>query len=109
MQGNKINSENGHLGFSIFKKNKKTTESVIFRLYFKDIVKPIDYITNKLCYISTKFNHGKMYLDNQVKHNEGMRGPMKCYKNKDNCLLALSTQFNSGILRFMSNASSISN
>ena len=43
---NKTNSENGHLGFSIFKKNKKTTESVIFRLYFKDIVKPIDYITN---------------------------------------------------------------
>ena len=50
---NKTNSENGHLGFSIFKKNKKTTESVIFRLYFKDNVKPIDYITNKLCYIST--------------------------------------------------------
>ena len=35
---NKTNSENGHLGFSIFKKNKKTTDSVIFRLYFKDIV-----------------------------------------------------------------------
>ena len=33
------------------RKNKKTTESVIFRLYSKDIVKPIDYITNKLCYI----------------------------------------------------------
>ena len=29
--------ENGHLRFSIFNKNKKTTESVIFRLYFKDI------------------------------------------------------------------------
>ena len=28
---NKTNSENGHLGFSIFKKNKKTTESVIFK------------------------------------------------------------------------------
>ena len=32
---------------------------------------------------------------------EGMRGPMKCYKNKDNYLLALSSQFNSGILRFI--------
>ena len=37
---NKTNSENGHLGFSIF---KKTTESVIFRLYFKDIVKPMNH------------------------------------------------------------------
>ena len=26
------------------RKNKKTTKSVIFRLYSKDIVKPIDYI-----------------------------------------------------------------
>ena len=34
--------------------------SVIFRLYSKDIVKPVDYITNKLCYnhITTKFNLG---------------------------------------------------
>ena len=31
---NKTNSENGHLGLSIFKKNKKTTESVIFHLKF---------------------------------------------------------------------------
>ena len=62
-----------------------------------------------MLYITTKFNLGKMYLDNQVKPNEGMRGPIKCYKNKDNCLLALSPQFNSGILRFMSSASSISN
>ena len=31
---NKTNSENGHLVFSILKKtNKKTTESVIFRVY----------------------------------------------------------------------------
>ena len=33
------------------RKTKKTTELVIFRLYSKGIVKPIDYITNKLCYI----------------------------------------------------------
>ena len=35
---NQTNSENRHLVFVIFKKkkNKKTTESVIFRLYFKD-------------------------------------------------------------------------
>ena len=34
------NSDNGHLLFSIFKKNKKTTKSAIFCLYSKDIVKP---------------------------------------------------------------------
>ena len=34
---------------------------------------------------------------------------MKCGQNKKNCLLALSPQFNSGILRFMSSASNISN
>ena len=45
----------------------------------------------------------------QVKRIEGMRGPMKCYKNNDNCLLAFSSQFNFGILRFISSASSISN
>ena len=33
---NKTNSENGHFVFSIFKK-KQATESVIFRLYSKDI------------------------------------------------------------------------
>ena len=45
----KANSENGHLVFSILK-NEQENESVIFRLYSEDIVKPIDYITNKLCY-----------------------------------------------------------
>ena len=34
----KTNSKNGHLVFSILKKNKKTTESMIFRLYSKDVV-----------------------------------------------------------------------
>ena len=41
---NKTNSENRHPGLSILKRNKKTTESVIFRLYFKDIVKPMGFI-----------------------------------------------------------------
>ena len=39
---NKTNSENRHLVFLIDRKNNKTTKSVIFRLYSKDIVKPID-------------------------------------------------------------------
>ena len=45
---NKTNSEKSHFVFLIF---KKTTRSVIFRFYSKDNVKPVDYITNKLCYI----------------------------------------------------------
>ena len=39
---NKTNSKNRHLVFLIDRKNSKTTKSVIFRLYSKDIVKPID-------------------------------------------------------------------
>ena len=43
-----------------------------------------------------------------MKRIEGMRGPIKRYKNRDNFLLALSPGFISGILRFMSSASYIS-
>ena len=45
------------------RKNKKTTESVIFRLYSKDIVKPIGnrlYYKQAVLYITTMFNLGKM-------------------------------------------------
>ena len=82
----KANSENGHLVFSILKKKQENngvgdissllTHCQTNRLYYKQAV----------LYISMNFS-------------------MKCYKNRDNCLLALSPQFNSGILRFMRSAS----
>ena len=46
-------------------------------------------------------------LANWVKNIEAMRGLMWRYKNKDNCLLALSPQFHSGIVCFMNSASSV--
>ena len=85
---NRTNSENGHLVFSIFEKKQEN---------------------NGVGDISSLFLFYVVSHANQVKRIEGLRGPIKCYKNKDNCLLALSPEFNSVILRFMSSASSISN
>ena len=39
---NNTNSENGHLVFSIFKKKQENNGVMIFRLYSKDIIKPLE-------------------------------------------------------------------
>ena len=50
--------------------------------------------------VSRQLKEVQNKTNSKNRHLVRMRGLMKRYKNKDNCLLALSPQFNSGILRF---------